>query len=112
MLGYTLHIVGLSEGQTPTENEIRNPAFENICRGRDQIGIAEQVEADLVAKPFVSFAACHLTEPSTDECGAIMGSRPVAHPIAVDIIDQLDGKIRVAGDTPDFCKAIRFIVET
>src|SRR5277367_669818 len=40
-----------------------------------------------------------------------MGPGPVAIASSVDVIDQLGGKIRIARKRPDFCKAIRLILE-
>ena len=96
MLGYAPHVVGLGERQAAAENEVRNPAFKRIPRSIDEIRVVDQIEADFCAKCFVISAAGHLTEAAADVTGAVMGPGPVAIASAVDIVDQLNSKIRIA----------------
>ena len=74
MLGYTLHIVGLSKRQASTEDEIRDTAFESVPSVGNEIRILNQVEVDLDAELFVPLSSRYLTEPSADESRPVMGS--------------------------------------
>src|SRR5205814_10582911 len=77
----------------------------------DDIRLVDQIEADLRAKCFVIPAAGHLTEAAADVGGAVMGPEPVAIASAVDIVDQLNSKIRIARKCSYFCKAIRLALK-
>ena len=95
MHGHAAHIVSLGEGQAAADDKVRNTAFERIRWSVDDIRLVDQIEADLLAKRFVISAAGHLTEAAADVSGAVMGPGPVAIASAVDIVDQLNSKIRI-----------------
>jgi hypothetical protein len=72
------------------------PHSRAFRRSVDEIGGADQIEADVRAKCFIIPAAGHLTEAATDESRAVMGSGPVAIASTVDVVHQLDAEIRIA----------------
>src|SRR5262245_6272380 len=96
MFGHTTHIVSLGEGQAAADYKVRNAAFERIRRIIDGIRLVDQIEADLRSKCFVIPAAGHLTEAAADVGGAVMSPGTVAIASAVDTVDQLKSKIRIA----------------
>src|SRR5437588_4279163 len=96
MHGHAAHIVSLGEGQAAADDKVHNAAFERVRWSVDDIRLVDQIEADLRAKCFVIPAAGHLTEAAADVSGAVMGPEPVAIASAVDIVDQLNSKIRIA----------------
>src|SRR3954452_18695612 len=96
MHGHAADIISLGEGQATADDKIRNAAFEGIRWTVDDIRLVDQIEPDLRAKCFVIPAAGHLTETAADVSGAVMARGPVAIASAVNIVDQLNSKIRIA----------------
>src|SRR5258708_30873364 len=76
-----------------------------------ELGMAEKVEADLGAELLVALAAGDLAEAAADEGRAVMGARPVAHAVAIDIVDQLDGEVGIAGERADLGIDVRPVPE-
>src|SRR4051794_29641172 len=96
MLGYAAYVVGLCERQATAHDKIRNAAFKGIRRIAHKIRVVDQIESDLGSQCFIIPAAGHLTEATPDECRAIMRPGSIAVASAVDAVDQLDAKIRIA----------------
>src|SRR5690242_2486364 len=96
MLGHTTHIVSLSEGQAAADDKVRDATFERTCWSVKDITLVDQIETDLRTKCFVIPSAGHLTKAAADVSGSVMGPGPVAIASAVDIVDQLSWKIRIA----------------
>src|SRR5258708_34866059 len=76
-----------------------------------EFGMGEEVEADLGAELLVALAAGDLAEAAADEARAVMGARPVTHAVAVDIVDQLDREVGIAGERADRGIDVRLVPE-
>ena len=96
MLSHSLYVVGFGGRQAATIDEIRNGACECIRGIVDELRVIDQIEADLRANRFIIAATGHLTEAAADEHRAIIRPGPVPIAAAVDVVDQLEAKIRIA----------------